>query len=161
MKLSRVGKYTFETKDLCSLAQNLAENPGLKEARIFGYNADKFWGMEKKYNFAFMQKRINFLLNKNNEIADFVRKNHQLSVEDKMKLIEDKIEIPVEIHRFKGFLDIGDYEIENSHFVSMIYYILGGGYNGWAEETPDFVKSAFIAVRLSKNPLYSSFHNNS
>jgi len=157
MKLSLVGKYAFETKDLCDLAQSLAENPRFKEAIIFGYDADKFWQLEKEYNSVFGLKRISSLIEKNSdEITSFVRENRQLSAEEKIELMTNKIEVPVRVYRFKKSVKIGEYEIGNSQFVQMMYYIFNGGFNGWAGPQPDFVKSAFTAIKASRSSLYKS-----
>jgi len=158
MKLSRIGKYSFETKDLCSLAQNLAENPELKKARLFGYDTERVWELERRYNSLFMLKRVSSIIEKNtDELDDFIQQNRELSAEEKIEIMKDKIDVPVEVHRLEKFVKIGEYEIENFHFVSMICYILRGGFNGW-RQTPDFAKSALVAMQLSKNPLYNRYN---
>ncbi len=156
MKLSLLGKYAFETKDLCNLAQSLAENPKLKRAKIFAYNEDKFWQLEKEYNYKFFLMRMNSISSDSEEqIRKFIRENSELSAEEKIALMEDKAEVPVKISKLKEVVKIGEYEIGNPHFASMMAYILHGGFNGW-REVPDFAKSASDAVEASKNPLYKS-----
>lgn len=154
MKLSRIGEYCFETRDLCQLAQNLAENSELKEARIFGYNEDKFWEMEGKYNLAFVQKRVEAYLGEKDETEDFVKKNRELTLEEKTELMNDKIEVPVTISKTGKSVNMGKYEIENHYFAQMLYYILNGGYIGWRDFVPVFVKPALSAIETSKNLLY-------
>jgi hypothetical protein len=154
MKFSHLGKYSFETKDLCGLAQNLADNPRLKEARIFGYDTEKVWELEEGYNSEFFQKRMNFFLDGNNEIVDFVKKNRKLSAEEKAKLMGSQIKVPVRIHRFREMIEVGEYELEKNYFVQFLYYVVRGGYNGWTEEMPDFAKAAFLAIQSSRNRLY-------
>ena len=159
MKLSRIGKYAFETRDLCGLIQNLAENPRLREARLFGYDEKKVWELEEGYNSSLMQRRVSYLFGQDTgELEKFVNNNRELSAEEKIEMMKDKIEVPVRVHRFRGFLDIGDYEIGNSQFVQFAYYILNGGFDSWAGELPKFAKDAKIAIQLSGNTLFKSWY---
>lgn len=160
MKLSRIGKYTFETKDLCGLVKNLAENPNLKKAEVFGYSTNEFWKLEKPYESSVIQKCIDSIAeNDATNFDNFIEKNRELSAGDKIKLMDDKIRIPVKICRLKKLIKIGEYEIENFQFVQLAYYLIHGGFCGWYKETPDFAKSALLAIQLSKNDLYNSLHN--
>jgi hypothetical protein len=91
------------------------------------------------------------------DLPEFVKKNRILSIEERVGLISRKIEIPVNIRKTESIISIGEYDIGNSHFLAFLSYLFRGGFIGWAEETPPFVKSALSAVKKSENPLYLSF----
>lgn len=159
MKLSRIGKYAFETRDFCDLTKSLAENSELVEAKISGVDEEKFWELEEKEKSEYISRRISSILNKSEEeIREFVRENARLSIEDKVKLMGSRIEVPVEIDKPGEIVKIGEYVFENSQFMQLTGYILNGGHFGW-RETPDFVKSADAAIKHSKNSLYESLRH--
>lgn len=155
-KLFRMGKYAFETKDLCGLAKILAENPEIKELKICGYDVKKFWQLEEEYEKPQHHKYIAAVINNDDkEFDDFVFKNRELSAEDKAKSINSLMTLPVKINYRDKAIKIGEYEIEKGHFICFINYILNGGFCGWLnKEKPDFVEEALIAINTSKNPLF-------
>ncbi len=154
-KLFRLGKYAFEPKDLCDLAQYLAKNPKIKELQISCLPLEKFWEMENKYMNSFQKSLKN--TNKysaNKTIDNFLSKNQNMSLEDKIYLMNEIINIPVKINDNKTSIKIGEYDVEDTHFGMMVYYLSHGGWFGWNENQPKFAEQTISAIKKSKNPLY-------
>lgn len=156
MKLSRIGDYDFETKDLCSLAKCIAENPQLKELDISGYDLKEFWILERAYRRTCTDERIKSYLETDEAAFDiFLIKQRELSPEDKSDLMDKHKMFQVQVKRES--VRIGKYDIENPHFASMMYYLAHGGFFGWSGETPDYAEDAYLAMKTSKNPIFSGF----
>ncbi len=158
-KLTRLGKYTFEVKDLCDLAQYLANNPETKELQISGYHTDKFWEMEKRYIESFGELLSNSEdINKSvlSELSDIFFKQNQgkISLEERADLMTERRAIPVKIGEDRDSLKIGEYELEDIHFGRMIHYLARGGFVGWSRDKPSFAEPTLSALKESKNPLY-------
>jgi hypothetical protein len=154
-KLSRIGKYAFETRNLCELARTLAENPKIKKLQICGYNINKFWQLSDEYEGVLKEKCIDSVVNdKEEELDDFLAENRDLSIEDKAKSVDNLRILPVKIDYKKKTIKIGEYEIEKTHFIIFMHYLLHGGFCGWLEgDKPDFVDDIMILINTSNNPL--------
>ena len=154
-KLSRIGKYAFETRNLCELAKTLAENPEIKEVQICGYDIKKFWQLSDEYERVLRKKCIDSVLKEKEEELDaFILENRELSTEDKAKSINNLMTVPVKVDYKKKIIKIGEYEIEKPHFMFLVHYLLNGGFCGWGGDKPDFVDDIMILINTSSNPLF-------
>ncbi len=150
-KLARLGEYAFETRDLCSLASCIAQNPRIKELKIHAYPEEVFWDVQRIYMNSFR------LLEdySSEDIGLFRRLNQgEMSLEEKSEVMDKGIILPIEVDKDK--IRIGKYLIGNFHFGLMAVYLARGGWSKWQDENnkPDFSDSTISAIKKSKNPFY-------
>lgn len=150
-KLARIGDYAFETKDLCELAQILANNCQLKELKIHAYPVDSFFRMRDKYMNSFASLKSY----SSKSIDAYIEENQgKLSLEDKTDIIGNGITISIKMER--NAIRIGKYLVRNFHFGLMACYLANGGWLGWLDnkDKPDFAEPTVSAIKKSKNKFY-------
>ncbi len=148
-KLTRLGEYTFEVKDLCELGRYLAKNSSIPpDTHISGFNLKTYEELFNEYMSGFSGVKSR------EEVYEYINGRGQLSLEEKAHIIGKRIKIPVRAE--KDAIKIGKYEIGYREFAAMIHYLLHGGFIGWCDSKPDFVDDILIDISNSRNPIFST-----
>lgn len=161
-QFARLGEYTLATRHLCELVQHLAEHPDIREAKILGYDLDKFWQREGDHTQEIMQMvreaEQSYLpeLHCDEMERQLEREQGEVPLEDEIDLHDEGRMIPAKVGNDGSSITIGKYRISALHFGRMAVYLARGGIMGWMnEQKPEFAEPTLQAIKESRNPLYT------
>lgn len=168
-QFSRLGDYTFATRHLCKLVQKLAQYPTIKQGRILGYDADKFWQRRDEYFHEVVHILIEQMILADAE-GNYLSELHysesneeklgklqwEIPLEDEVDMYDEGRIVPVHISKEGDAIAIGEYQLSAINFGRMAVYLAKGGIFGWMKgRKPEFSEPTIQAIKESKNPLYS------
>jgi len=154
-QFTRLGDYTFVTKQFCEISRQFAENPRAKHGRILAYNTEKFW---RRFEEGFDDAMQNiddcvrkFKCFKPEIVTQSIVTNGNSSLEDELDLGNEGEIVPIYISDDEKTVTIGKYNMLANQFGFMAYYAAHGGWLGWSPgHEPDYAQPTLQALNSSE-----------